>query len=431
MKKSKLLCLLLVTILLLSMPSCAVSESVNSESPLADNQKVKITLFDSSDNVGLTDKIVHAFNETSTTSYVSVYYINNNLYDNEILERLQSGDDSIDCLYIRQPCQTNQLGTRRLTLDLKEYISHSDLDISNFGSTAEIVTMDNRVYGLPRIKSAWLLFYNKAIFDDAGLPYPTQMTWDEYADLSLQLTKVNASGKKSVWGGFIPFWTVNLGAATAGEYLTDDELPITQKYIRFLNRVYNIDHSNPDSLTMADPTSFYSDDIITFFEDNKVAMMINGDWATMQIHNDEKARDFSLDWDIAPLPVFEDVPAGSTAGGCSYLGISYYSNHPSEAFKFASFYCGEGGADIIAQYAACPAYFTDNSAKIYLQNANVPGAKYFFQSSISNEEGAHIYYRELNQLFKDEIRFYLNGEVDFDTAFDSYFQKRSDILNQE
>lgn len=52
-----------------------------------------------------------------------------------------------------------------------------------------------RQYSYPATIDVAIIIYNKAIFDRCGIPYPkTDLTWDEYIDLSRKLTVYNAPG---------------------------------------------------------------------------------------------------------------------------------------------------------------------------------------------------------------------------------------------
>ena len=61
---------------------------------------------------------------------------------------------------------------------------------------------DGRQLGLPRDLNVIALFYNKAMFDKAGIPYPDD-TWDwaKLSEVGKQLTlDTNGDGKTDQWG---------------------------------------------------------------------------------------------------------------------------------------------------------------------------------------------------------------------------------------
>ena len=65
-------------------------------------------------------------------------------------------------------------------------------------------TYEGKVYCIGTYTGAVLLFYNKDLFDAAGVPYPSStepMTIDEYAAMIKRLSKPSDDIKKRVWGG--------------------------------------------------------------------------------------------------------------------------------------------------------------------------------------------------------------------------------------
>jgi|GEM_PF-723278 len=420
---------LLFFILLLVAGVSACGEDAGGQSPTVfedSGETAYILFYDSSANFEVTGKIIDTFNKSGGNTIVSVHYLQENQYDESMKRMLSTGDTSADCMFISQPGQTNEYGHEGYLVDLNLYLSKSQLDIANYDSTAEIVGAEGIIYGLPRARTAWLLFYNKALFDDQGLAYPEQLTWEEYAALAEQLTTDSKRWREKVWGGYLPTDVMNLGASSAGEYLTDDELPLTIRYVEFINQVYNIDGTHLNLGTANIRLKNYY--LHTYFEDRRLAMMVGPDSTIQTIQNDAKTRGFELDWDIAPLPVFSMDDAGTTVGGCSYIGISRHSDFPGRAFDFISYYCGEEGSKILAEYAVCPAYFTEASTEIYLSNAQKDGAKYFFESNLLIEEGAHIKYHEVEEVFTAEMHNFFSGKTGLEEAFENFYVQRLAIL---
>ena len=85
-----------------------------------------------------------------------------------------------------------------------------DLEDLNQGIIANC-TIDGQVYCLGSYTGAVPLLYNKTMFDEAGLDYPSAtepMTIDEYAELAAQLTVPSDDITQQVWGGSAeePYW---------------------------------------------------------------------------------------------------------------------------------------------------------------------------------------------------------------------------------
>lgn len=76
------------------------------------------------------------------------------------------------------------------------------VDTSPFiGSLQQAFTVDGKVYGIAKDFNTLALFYNKDLFDEAGVPYPTASeTWDSLAQ---KLKKIAALGS-DVYGACLP-----------------------------------------------------------------------------------------------------------------------------------------------------------------------------------------------------------------------------------
>ena len=74
--------------------------------------------------------------------------------------------------------------------NLAEYVrseAYNDFFVEN-------ASFDGNVYGVPLFRGQGALFYNTAMFEEAGLPGPPQ-TMEEYIDYANQLTVRDDSGK--------------------------------------------------------------------------------------------------------------------------------------------------------------------------------------------------------------------------------------------
>ena len=75
-------------------------------------------------------------------------------------------------------------------------------------------------YTLPFRKDWYMLFYNKDLFDKAGVAYPSaDMTWDEYEELAKQMTSGEGSSKvygthNHTWQALVSNWAVQDGKNT-------------------------------------------------------------------------------------------------------------------------------------------------------------------------------------------------------------------------
>jgi multiple sugar transport system substrate-binding protein len=108
-------------------------------------------------------------------------------------------------------------------------------------------------YFLPKDFSPLAVYYNKKVFDEYNVPYPTDdWTWDQFLATAQELTKdVDGDGQTDVWGVQLPAnWTSGFEywvAAAGGQLISPDgtsyvgymDSPETIKAVQFYADLYN------------------------------------------------------------------------------------------------------------------------------------------------------------------------------------------------
>ncbi|MDR2044801.1 MAG: extracellular solute-binding protein [Clostridium sp.] len=378
-----------------------------------------INFYEHSDAQAFVDAQVEAFNALDNGITVVPHVIANDSYDDKIKVLASGSGEDLDVFWLRGSSVVKQYMDNNALADLSGFAAASGLDLSPIRDTTLALVTDESgaFYGLPTTGSAWMLFYNRDLFDAKGLPYPENLTWDEYAELAKELT-YEEDGTQ-YWGGLLPDWTMNLGATAAGEYLTADEpMPYTRKYMEVLHRLYAEDRSHPGIATITSGSYDYN----AVFESGNVYMMINGDWDFNLLSED-------LNYGTAPLPVFEDIPAESTVGQASYFCISAASQNQEAAYEFIEFCtASEAGGAIYAAEKNIPSYPSDQALEIYQKEVTVPGVEYRFSAKINSEVGTESYYNDLNEAFKQEMQLYLLDEQTLEKAFANYDKLRAEKM---
>ncbi len=81
--------------------------------------------------------------------------------------------------------------------NLDPYIQKSGYDLNDYWpGLLESAKYNGSVYGLPRDIEVNILYYNKDLFDKAGVKYPDEnWTWDDLLAAAEKLTVKDASGK--------------------------------------------------------------------------------------------------------------------------------------------------------------------------------------------------------------------------------------------
>jgi multiple sugar transport system substrate-binding protein len=227
-------------------------------------------------------------------------------------------------------------------LPLDEAIAAHEIDTADFNQAVMDgwCFVEGEVYCLGSYTGATVLYYNQAMFDAAGLDYPSStepMTVDEYAALAAQLGNAAEDMTERVWGAPAepPHWWMdsrNLfsddGRQTAG--FVNDEA--TKHAFDVLANLIAEGYAPSNSIMQTLGTEGTED----LFVQGKLAMVIGG---SNEIQAIEAA---GIDYGVAPIPVEKagDPPFASvwTDGFAVFNG----SDSPAEAMEFVAFLATEG-----------------------------------------------------------------------------------------
>jgi multiple sugar transport system substrate-binding protein len=426
-KFSAISMLMVFSFVLSSLVGCAKSPA---QSPAGGAQKEKVTLqfYDWADEKDYMQKVVDEFNKENDHITVNLNLISSS--DDEYYKKLLvmlSGGADLDLYAINGIDLLSLYMSKNALVDLTDRVNAAKLDMAAYGpSFQDTVTLEKgKYYALPYRSSAYALFYNKDVFDKAGVAYPKQMTWDEYGKLAVSLTKKDGD-TVSQWGGYFPDWlTVQFSTLQKGSNILDDNLDATKEWLVSLNRFYNVDQSHMSYKEMQAGKV----DWLKEFESGEVAMMVNGDWTINQLNADIAAGKCKINYAMAPVPLPDGVTTPITAGGVStFIGIYSKSQKADAAFEFARYISGEKGETIISGSGMLPAFINDKTKDSFLNATGVKGSDYFFNVKTVSENQPVAQINEINQAFYEQRDLYLLGQQDIDTTINNYAKQRQTIL---
>ncbi len=215
-------------------------------------------------------------------------------------------------------------------LNLTDYISNSDrADYLEAAFNSSIY--NGEVWSLPQVTDVLALFYNKKILKEAGYNSPPE-TLEELENYTLSIKEqLNIEGfylrSRYYWNLLFLY---SFGANMFGE---DGSIEInSQNSIDSLSYVLDR-RSNPFKYSI-DPGTEYSD-MMKDFITGKVAMIVNGPWATSAILNGPEFTDNS-NLGVTVFPAGFNGKRGSPVGGHHYV-ISSQTKYPVEAYKFLQY----------------------------------------------------------------------------------------------
>jgi multiple sugar transport system substrate-binding protein len=243
---------------------------------------------------------------------------------------------------------------------LDPYISgekgNNPLDTSVFvKAVSDIGKVNGKTYLLTKDFSPLVLYYNKKMFDAAGVAYPTdKWTWDDFSAAAQKLTVKDSSGNITQWGVQLPdgwgdaYWSRGIwpiiyqnggnvisddGKTTTG-YLNSDA---TVQAVQWYSDLFLKDKVAP---TKADVDALAGADL---FATGKVAMLWTGVWP---LGDYIKNKDISIGT--------SQLPQGKQRGNSiCWAGFGMYSKSQNKdaAWAFLRWIGADKGAEAFANYA--------------------------------------------------------------------------------
>lgn len=280
-------------------------------------------------------------------------------YQTVLATQLSGGADDLDIITVKDIPQYANLINLGMLEPLGTYADAAGVDTSKFGGVIEQITKDSNYYALPFIQSFWVVFYNKDLFDKAGVEYPANdITVEEYDALARKMT--SGAGAEKVYGNHYHTWRSDVqlfGVLDGKNTIIDGTYDFLKPYYELILKEQK-DGICMDYATLKTASTHYSG----VFYNNQVAMMNMGSWfIATQIEKVKSGESLSANWGIVKYPHPEGVEAGTTLGTITSMGINSKSAHKQETFDFINFVSGEEGAQVVASTGSFPAYVSETA----------------------------------------------------------------------
>ncbi|MFN8440739.1 MAG: sugar ABC transporter substrate-binding protein [Caldilineaceae bacterium] len=282
--------------------------------------------------------------------------------------------------------------------NLDPFIEKSGYKIDDYWpGLLESAKYDGHIYGFPRDIDVAILYYNKDIFDEAGVAYPTDSwTWDDLTAAAEKLTKKDASGK-------VERYALAMENGKALKFVVQNGGGMLD------------DYRNPSKCTYADQPAVDALNFFTNLLDQGYAMrdadlsQAGGDSAVFQsgqaamiIQNTSRISAFNaakMNYDLQTVPTPKGGKRWNGAGGAAWV-MSAGSDNKEEAWTFLSWLQStNGGEKIYAERGEIFPALQSTTAEVFVKQAGEPANKQAVVTEASSADvGGFGYFPEWDEL---------------------------------
>lgn len=344
MKKG--LALLVLSILILGVLAACSSNS----SEDGDNATIKYAYWDKNQEQMLKD-LVEEFNKEYPNIKVNLELTPYDQYFTK-LDAAATGDGLPDVFWMNGP-NFVKYASNNMIEPIDEMIKEDSVDLSPYPEgLLSLYEYDGKSYALPKDYDTIGLWYNKALFDEAGLEYPNDTwTWDDLLEAAKALT----DEEKGVHG--IAAYIQDAQASYYNTILANDGFIISEdkkesgfddpKTIEGLQLYHDLIHVHGVSPTHAQMETTTA---TSMFESGKVAMMFQASYMIPQFKSNEYTVENA---DVTVLPIMNK--RSNVIHGLGNV-IASNTDNKDAAWKFVKFLSSEKAATIQAEAGIIPAY---------------------------------------------------------------------------
>ncbi len=414
----KALTAVVLTLLLLALTGVTQAQDQPTE--------IKYMMWGSPEELAVWQTLVDNFQQSNPNIHVTVDVSDWDSYWDK-LQTLFAGGTPPDVFAMDAPLYLDWQ-SRGVLLNLQPYLDATPGFLDDFYPvTLQVYQRDDGYYGLPRDFQTVVLYYNKDMFDAAGMDYPTDdWTLDDLRAAAQKLTlDSNGDGITDQWGFATDLWDMELFWSEmiwdhGGSIISDDH---TQTLINeggakdawsFISSMALDDKSMPDP---NQSQQFGGDP----FAAGVAAMTTIGHWVVPQYAG------LNFKWDVAAFPA---GPAGrATSVNSAGIVVASGSQHPDQAWELVKYVDSVAGQTSLAQLGLSIPVL-QSLAPVFLQQTTAPIREQVFLDALDYAHVKPVFrgYDEWSTVVGDGMLPVWTGDMSLDDAMADVIPQADDVL---
>lgn len=315
-----------------SLAACGGNGSSGSSSGEGGKTEILVWAWDST-----LPRVVDGFEKENPDIKVTVTNAGTNTKEYQALDNaLQAGSGAPDVAQMEYYALPQYVTLGHLQ-DLTQYGADKFADFYTTGTWSS-VNIQGGVYGLPIDSGPMAFFYNKEVFDKAGVDATQIKTWDQYYEAAKKIRAVGSyitsdSGDAGVYDSMVwasgghPFTTTKDGTGVTINLTGDDG---AKKWGEFWQKM--IDEDLIDTKTVG-----WTDDWNRGLNDGSIASLLTGAWMPYNLLSG--APDGAGKWRVTQMPTWSEGETANAENGGSSLAVlkTDDSAKAEAAYKFVEY----------------------------------------------------------------------------------------------
>ncbi|WP_273127045.1 ABC transporter substrate-binding protein [Metabacillus sp. HB246100] len=391
------------------------------------------------EDAGNWTKVIDAYEKENPGVKINSQPLVENLNHDEYLKKLDllaSSGEQLDILMFSNQADFAKRVDAGLIAPIDSYVEEEGLNLDE-----EYRSLPGKIngsyYALPGKSVTSLVLLNKDHLDAAGLPVPTDWTWDDYEEYAKKLTITEGVNKR--YGTYFHTWPDTylilklMNKEKNTNIINEDDTsnmddPMVKESLELRYRMEQVEQTAvPYAETLSQKLNYRQQ-----FFTQAASMIPSGSWMVSEWG--EFIPDFKIAW--APLPKNnkEDQPWTIIQG--DVVSVAQNSEHKEEAYKFIRWFTTEG---IMLQQKSLPSWIGADLNEVIdhlLANTAKPEAVdkesliFTLENAVSAERGIpQSYISEAYDEYNAEAELYLLGEQDIETTMKNAKEKIQAIID--
>lgn len=289
------------------------------------------------DAVRVVNDIVKEWNEQNPEIQVKTVSVRWEQLNTYLLTRFQAGDGPD--IFHQDAVMAYEYGVMGYAEPLNAYLGEEELADTPQRNWGDVSDEYGEIYGIPFLQETLVIFYNRELFDEAGLEVPENrmLSWEQLREYAQILTTRDEDGNVTTWGLFAPleqrlWWA--LVAQNDGRVLREDEdgawyVDIDEparEAITYYTELVTVDRVMPVDVLSYDFMPLYRS-----FRTGEYAMFAYGCWVRQWLVRLAPDFEWGMLWVEGPVrEVTLSIPQA--------VALDASSEHKDEAMEFLTYF---------------------------------------------------------------------------------------------